>query len=75
MMLPPDLKAAALKRARALKVSLGELIRLSLQEQLEKPLTESSRKDPFLFDTAVFEEKTPRDLATAHDLYLGKEKP
>ncbi len=69
IMLPPDLKARALKRAHLMRKSLGELIRQSLEQLLQHP-GKSARQDPFFADKAVYRGKAPRDLAKNHDKYL-----
>ena len=69
VMLPADLRRRAFVRARERGVSLGELIRESLDSAL--PTAAPVRADDPLFtDAAVFVGKAPRDLAAAHDRYL-----
>ncbi len=69
VMLPADLRRRAFARARERGVSLGELIRESLDSAL--PAAAPARADDPLFtDAAVFAGKAPRDLAAAHDRYL-----
>jgi len=68
-MIPDDLKLRAARRAQHEGISLGELIRLSL----EKTLTSENTKtldDPFLTDNAIYEMETPPDLSQNHDKYL-----
>ena len=71
IMLPPELKARALRRARESGKSLGELMR----EALEVILREEGEKtrDPFFADTAVFEGPAPSDLSANLDHYLYDE--
>ena len=69
IMLPPELKDLAEKRARKLGVSMGELIRWSLGAFLERP-EELGADDSFLCDDAVFEGEVPADLSEKHDDYL-----
>lgn len=73
IMLPTDLKAKAIQRARKLNLSLGELIRESLRKCITKPSFVAS-DDPFYMDKAVFEGTSPYDLSEKHDDYLYGEK-
>jgi hypothetical protein len=50
-------------------ISLGELIRESLERALNSDFAELL-DDPFLTDNAVYEGDTPIDLAQDHDKYL-----
>lgn len=69
VMLPADLRRRAFVRARERGVSLGELIRESLDSAL--PTAAPVRADDPLFtDAAVFAGKAPKDLSAAHDRYL-----
>ena len=69
VMLSTDLRRRAHAAARKRNVSLGTLVRESLDAAL---LTwEAPREDdPLLSDHAVYEGRAPRDLAKAHDRYL-----
>ncbi len=71
IMLPPELKRRAAKRAKEQGVSFGELVR----ESLTAALTGAAEvEDSLLADRAVYRGKTPRDLAAEHDRYLyGKD--
>lgn len=69
LMLPEDLKARAERRARQEGVSLGELIRRSLEERLEAGLP-GEEEDPFFADAAVWSGPVERDLSRNHDHYL-----
>jgi hypothetical protein len=73
-MLPPELKAKAIRCARAGGMSLGRLIREALQSYLG-PSQGSRREDPFFKDVSVFTGETPADLAGRHDQYLSGKKP
>jgi len=64
IMLPPDLKTRAERQARALHISMGELIRRALEEELA---TDAGETDPFFSDRAVYEDEGPDDLAARHD--------
>ncbi|MBW2534347.1 MAG: ribbon-helix-helix protein, CopG family [Deltaproteobacteria bacterium] len=69
LMLPPELKARASRRAQQLGISLGELVRQALTEYL-RPAPTSEPSDPLLDDDAVFEGDAPADVAANHDRYL-----
>lgn len=68
IMLPDDLRQRALFRARQKGVSLGELIRDSLNAALPN-LTYDARLDP-LFEDVIYDGPAPADLSTSHDRYL-----
>jgi hypothetical protein len=69
-MLPGSLKMRAVRRARELGISLGELIRLSLDQALSTADRQDTKQDPFFADTATFEGEVPPDTAARHDDYL-----
>jgi len=69
IMLPEELKAKATRRARKKGISLGNLIRQSLEGELKKP-TGTLSEDPLFNDTVVFMGDTPSDLSKNHDRYL-----
>ena len=72
VMLPADLRRRAHAAARKRKVSLGSLVRESLETAISS--WETVREDdPLLSDGAVYEGQAPRDLAKAHDRYLYDE--
>jgi len=64
IMLPPDLKCRAERQARTLHISMGELIRRALEEELA---ADGGERDPFFSDTAIHEDDGPDDLAAHHD--------
>ena len=69
IMLPEELQIRAARRAHRDGLSLGELIRRSL----EKTLTDagkSTKEDPFFADKTVWRGKAPKDGARNHDKYL-----
>jgi hypothetical protein len=68
-MLPLDLKQRAERRARGLGVSLGTLVRRSLEQALDRPATLST-DDPLLASRAVFCGESPGNLAADHDAWL-----
>jgi len=72
IMLPEDLRRRAISRARQRGVSLGELIRESLDAAVPDVRYEAG-PDP-LFADVVFDGPAPRDLSTRHDKYLYDEK-
>lgn len=67
ILLPAELKRRAVKRAKERGVSFGELVRKALAAHLRDV---SDTEDSLLADLAVFQGKTPRDLAAEHDRYL-----
>jgi hypothetical protein len=72
VMLPENLRRRALARAGQRGVSLGELIRDSLEAALPK-VSYDAQRDP-LFEDVVFDGPAPRDLSAKHDEYLYDEK-
>jgi predicted DNA-binding protein len=72
IMIPQELKIRANNLARKRGISLGELIR----ETLEKLCANNIKKtrDPFFADEGIYTDKTPRDLSEKHDDYLYKEE-
>jgi hypothetical protein len=72
-MLPAQLKVRAERHAQELGVSFGELVRETLQSALESG-GEPRIEDPLFKDQAVYQAKTPRDLAERHDEYLYDEE-
>ena len=74
IMLPAALRARAIERARRLGISMGELIRRSMEAMLVG--SEEGGDDPLVADGAVFDGPVPDDLARNHDRYLyGKKEP
>jgi hypothetical protein len=72
IMLTVDLRRRARARARQKGISLGELIRDSLDASLFLGSYDSGR-DP-LFDDVVFDGPAPRDLSRRHDEYLDDDQ-
>lgn len=68
IMLPEDLRRRALFRAKQRGVSLGELIRVSLNSALPDA-TYDAQRDP-LFEDVIFDGPAPADMSTNHDKYL-----
>jgi len=68
-MLPRELKQRAAQEARARGVSLGELIRESLNALLRRD-TAAAANDPLIADRAVFEGPIPADTSERHDELL-----
>lgn len=70
IMLPEALRRRAAFRARQRGISLGELIRDSLDAALPGV---AYAQDP-LFEDAIFDGPAPRDLSANHDKYLYAKK-
>ncbi len=70
LMLPPELKARAQQRARELGISLGELVRRSIEAELSQSIDSRRAADPLFSDDAVYSGNAPSDLAARHDRYL-----
>lgn len=68
IMLPLEVHERATRYARAHNMSLGELIRDSLANELAD--TAANERDPLFADEAVYAGPAPRDLSVAHDRYL-----
>ncbi len=68
VMLPPELKNRAMRRARDLGVSFGEFLRQSLGGALEGRSAE--KKDTLFCDDALFSGKLPPRLSAEHDRLL-----
>jgi len=66
IMLPHDLKTRAAMEARRRGVSLGHLIRSSLEAALGRGV----ESDPLFADDAIYKGAAPSDLAVRHDDYL-----
>ena len=69
IMLPPEIKNAARQKARERGISLGELIRESLQRTLASG-AQRRADDPLFADHACFDGDVERNLSAEHDLYL-----
>jgi len=69
IMLPAELKARAVKRAKEMGISLGDLVRESLAAALRNGKRQDE-VDPFFADTAVYDGPVPEDGAKNHDHYL-----
>lgn len=73
-MLPVDLKQRASTLATRLGVSLGELIRQSLEGALRGNAGEI-REDPLFLDQAIYRGPVPANLSADHDDFLYGETP
>jgi hypothetical protein len=73
ILLPDDLRIRAVRAAREMGVSLGELIRNALDALLEARSGRGPSADSLLRDRAVHPGKTPGDDSTHHDRYLYDE--
>jgi hypothetical protein len=72
IMLPEALRRRALSRAKQKGVSLGELIRDSLDAALPA-VTYDAEKDP-LFENVIYDGPAPADGSSEHDRYLYDEE-
>ena len=72
IMVPVELKVKAIRLARQMGVSFGEIVRTSLEETvLKRKGKRGERKnDSFFSDKAAFSGPWPRDGAKNHDKYL-----
>ncbi len=73
VMIPEGLKIRAARRAKSVGLSLGGFIRESLERSLKSDAA-GTLDDPFLADTAVYEDNTEVDLAQNHDIHLYGEE-
>lgn len=71
-MLPHELKARAERQAREQGVSLGELIRRSLERALARPSTIA--EDPVFDDDATWAGEVPESYVADHDEHLYGER-
>lgn len=71
-MLPEELKTSAIRKARSLGISFGELIRQALAQALAQG--RGTRTDSLLSDSAVFKGPSPADLSAEHDRHLYGEE-
>jgi hypothetical protein len=69
IMLPEDLKIQAEKAARRKHVSLGQFIRISIENAIQH-VVKTSQEDPFFADKTVWKGSAPHDGALLHDKYL-----
>lgn len=70
IMLPSRLKNRAQALASRRGISIGELIRESLEEKLHLSKSESKAEEPFFKDTNFFDGDVPIDISEMHDRYL-----
>ena len=70
IMLPHDLKAKASNFARKMGMSLGQLIRETLEKNLDDRSNVHMAGDPFLDDNVTFDGDSPGNAASEHDRYL-----
>jgi hypothetical protein len=69
IMLPEGLKLRASERARELGISLGELIRESVERRLATGTSPS--EDPLFTAVPIFDGSVPPDLSEEHDLTVS----
>lgn len=67
-MLPQELKARAVRQASDQGLSLGELIRRSLERSLSRPSTIA--EDPVFSDGATYAGEVPTSYVADHDEHL-----
>jgi hypothetical protein len=72
IMLPDDLRRRAIFRARQRGVSLGELIRQSLDAAVPDVSYDAGQDS--LFEDVVFDGPAPSDLSKHHDNYIYDEE-
>ena len=72
IMLPPDLKLRAEREARRRGISLGQILRHSLETELRAG-SHRALGDSFFADAAVYRGKVPRDLSTRIDEHISAE--
>jgi hypothetical protein len=73
IMLPEDLKSQAIEYASECGLSLGEIIRESLENWLKNRKQRSSN-DPLFHDVPVYDGPVPDDYSINHDRYLYGDK-
>ena len=69
ILLPLELKKKVESKAKERGISLGEFIRLSIQEAIS-PKKNQIEKDPFFSDSEFYEGNMPSDISLNHDEYL-----
>ena len=69
IMFPESLKSKLEKRAKKMRVSLGELIRMASEEYLAK-YNRKIEDDPMVSGYIVLEDKGPTDVSANVDKYL-----
>lgn len=70
VMLPDELKARAERKAFERGISLGHLVRESIETALSTTDDERRAKDPLFADDVNYDGEAPPDLSEAHDEYL-----
>jgi predicted DNA-binding protein len=72
IMIPVELKKRATERAKQMGMSLGGLIRESLENAIASQNENSAgySEDPFFADETVYSGESPIDLSVNHDSYL-----
>lgn len=74
IMLPAELKAAAMNLAARQETSFGEVVRKALAAEIARAQAGSER-DPLFADDQLLGVDSPGDLASNHDAYLYEELP
>ena len=72
IVMPPELKERALRRAREQKISFGEFVRRAVEHQLLAPRRGGRAKtgDSYLDNIVTFDDGGPTDMSTRVDDYL-----
>lgn len=73
VMLPEELKLQAVEYARECGLSLGEVVRESLEDWLKKR-SQRSASDPLFHNVPVYDGPVPDDYSINHDRYLYGDK-
>jgi hypothetical protein len=74
IMLPPDLKNQAGRRARQMGISFGEFVRRALAGALTRDGIDAA-EDPLFADRAVHGGEAPADASARHDDHLYRAEP
>ncbi len=70
ILLPESIRLKAIRYAQKQGISLGELIRTSLEMRMSSNGQIINATDIFMNDKRVYSEKIPKDLSKQHDNYL-----
>ena len=71
IMLPEELKTKAKHRAQQDGISLGQLVRLAVEDYLA-PRGQDNEVDPFFADKETWDGPVPADYSINHDKYLNE---
>ena len=70
IMLPDDLKRLVEREAALRGASLGEIVRMALQELLLPSKKAKSKKDSLFCDNFIYKGPVEKDISSNHDAYL-----